>query len=86
MLQAQRKPYTDGAIIQTVKVLPGQIVSATVTASDIPYGTATSCVLYPAILVTPPGLTDLERSVSLDQMLPFRAVGLPTCIPWIPGQ
>jgi hypothetical protein len=47
--------------LPTVSLGPGQVASATVEGTDVPVGSATSCVSYPALLVTPPNLTDSVR-------------------------
>jgi hypothetical protein len=85
VLQAQRRPYANGAIIQAVKVMPGQTVSATVAASDTPYGTETSCVRFPAILVTPPGLTVSQTINFGDSTEAFPGCGVPNVYPVDPG-
>jgi hypothetical protein len=51
----------------TVSLAPGQTASAVVEGTDMPLGSATSCPSYPALLVTPPDLTD---SVHLEAALP----------------
>jgi hypothetical protein len=55
----------------TVTLAPGQAASATVEGTDNPIGSATSCPLYPALLVTPPNFTESVRV----------SVGLPGCSP-----
>ena len=69
--QAQRHPQSQG-VIQAIKLTPGQTASASVTASDGPIGTATSCVRYPAVLVTPPEFTVSQRIAVIGQ-------GFPSC-------
>ena len=43
--------------LPTVTLRPGQSASAMVEGTDNPEGTATSCICYPSLLVTPPNLT-----------------------------
>jgi hypothetical protein len=62
--------------ISVVTLAPGQTASAEVEASDIPVGTATSCVYYPALLVTPPGET---HSVTVNVSVGIS--GIPGCVP-----
>jgi hypothetical protein len=50
-------PQSGGAVPPAVTLAPGATVSAAVQGSDVPVGTATSCVTYPSLLVTPPGET-----------------------------
>ena len=45
----------------TVTLAPGQTASVTVEGTDNPIGSATSCPYYPALLVTPPNLTESVR-------------------------
>jgi hypothetical protein len=47
--------------IPLVTLAPGQTASAEIEGSDLPPGTATTCVGYPAFLVTPPGETHSVR-------------------------
>ncbi len=44
-----------------VSLAPGQTASAKVEGTDNPVGSATSCPYYPALLVTPPNLTESVR-------------------------
>jgi hypothetical protein len=77
VVQAQRTPggylggLESGGAPAVVPLAPGQAASAIVEGTDVPVGTATSCPDYPALLVTPPNLTD---SVQV-------AAGLPGCSP-----
>ncbi len=68
----------------TVRLEPGQVATATVEGSDNPLGGATSCVHYPALLVTVPGET---RSVVLTgvgwQGAHFSTQGFPGCSPLV---
>jgi hypothetical protein len=50
-----------GANPPNVSLAPGGTGSAIVEGTDDPVGTATSCPYYPALLVTPPNLTDSVR-------------------------
>ena len=59
LVQASRvvnlAPFTGStASLPTVTLAPGDTASALVYGSDVPTGTATSCVTYAALLVTPP--------------------------------
>jgi Protein of unknown function (DUF4232) len=47
----------DSSPIPFVTLAPGQIASAEIEGSDLPPGTATTCVGYPSFLITPPGET-----------------------------
>jgi Protein of unknown function (DUF4232) len=51
----------DSSPIPVVTLAPGQTASAEIEGSDLPPGTATTCVGYPAFLVTPPGETHSVR-------------------------
>jgi Protein of unknown function (DUF4232) len=51
----------DSSPIPVVTLAPGQMASAEIEGSDLPPGTATTCVGYPAFLVTPPGETHSVR-------------------------
>ena len=72
----------------TVILRPGQSASALVEGSDNPVGTATSCIYYPSLLVTPPNLTG---SMKVTQTLPGSSIpGFPGCSgirvdPVVPG-
>lgn len=72
----------------TVTLNPGQTASATVEGTDNPIGSATSCPYYPALLVTPPNLTESVRVTVSD--LGTNPPGLPGCSqievhPVVPG-
>ena len=60
----------------TVMLAPAQTASAAVEGTDNPVGSATSCPYYPALLVTPPNLTDSVR---------VTVSGLGTNPPGLPG-
>jgi hypothetical protein len=83
--QAQRKPFAQGAVIQSVKLAPGQTASATVAASDTPIGTATSCAVYPAVLVTPPGFTVSQTVKLASSGRGFPGCDVPSVYPVDPG-
>jgi Protein of unknown function (DUF4232) len=53
----------DSSPIPLVTLAPGQTASAEIEGSDLPPGTATTCVGYPSFLVTPPGETHSVRVV-----------------------
>jgi hypothetical protein len=53
----------DSSPILLVTLAPGQMASAEIEGTDIPPGTATTCVGYPSFLVTPPGETHSVRVV-----------------------
>jgi hypothetical protein len=55
--QAVRTPDPQGRGTAAVTLSPGTTVSAAVSGSDVPTGTATSCGTYASLLVTPPGET-----------------------------
>jgi hypothetical protein len=72
LVQASREvdntPFTGStASLPTVTLLPGQSASATLFGSDVPTGSATSCVTYAALLVTPP---NAFQSVKVDAQMP----------------
>jgi hypothetical protein len=52
--------------LPTVTLRPGQSASAMVEGTDNPVGTATSCIYYPSLLVTPPNLT---RPIKVNETL-----------------
>ena len=86
VVQAQRTPggYMGGlppgvTAPPTVPLIPGQTASAVIEGTDVPFGSATSCPHYPALLVTPPGLSDSVR-VSVSD-LGTNPPGLPGCSP-----
>jgi hypothetical protein len=86
VVQAQRTPgdYMGGlppgvTAPPTVRLIPGQSASAVIEGTDVPVGSATSCPHYPALLVTPPGLSDSVR-VSVSD-LGINPPGLPGCGP-----
>jgi len=55
-------PFTGStASLPTVTLSPGATASALVFGSDVPTGTATSCVTYAALLVTPPNAVQSVR-------------------------
>jgi hypothetical protein len=61
-------PFTGSAAsLPTVDLVPGEAASALVLTSDVPRGSATSCVSYAALLVTPP---NAFQSVQLTVTLP----------------
>lgn len=61
-------PFTGStASLPTVTLAPGDTASALVFGSDVPTGTATSCVNYAALLVTPP---NAFQSVRVTTTLP----------------
>jgi Protein of unknown function (DUF4232) len=66
-VQAQRtvSGYLGGLQVGTsppnVSLTPGATGSAIVEGTDDPVGTATTCPSYPALLVTPPNLTESTR-------------------------
>ncbi len=85
-VQAQRTPggYMGGlppgvTAPPTVPLMPGQTASAVVEGTDMPVGSATSCPHYPALLVTPPGLSDSVRGTVSD--LGANPPGFPGCSP-----
>ena len=49
------------ASLPTVTLAPGDSASALVFGSDVPTGTATSCVSFAALLVTPPNALQSVR-------------------------
>ncbi len=55
------------ASLPTLTLAPGQTASAIVFASDVPTGSATSCVTYAALLVTPP---NAFQSVKVNAQMP----------------
>jgi hypothetical protein len=68
LLQAQRSlsGYLGGLASNTtvppaVTLQPSQTASAIVEGTDVPAGTETSCPSYPALLVTPPNLTQSTK-------------------------
>jgi hypothetical protein len=67
--QGQRQPTSQG-ISQAIKLSPGQTVSASIAANDGPTGTETSCMRYPAVLVTPPEFTVSQRIAVTGQGFP----------------
>ena len=61
-------PFTGSTTsLPTVTLAPGQTASAIVFGSDVPTGTATSCVTYAALLVTPP---NAFQSVKVNAQMP----------------
>jgi hypothetical protein len=61
-------PFTGStASLPTVQLAPGDTASALVLSTDVPMGTATSCLTYGGLLVTPP---NTFQSVRLNAMLP----------------
>jgi hypothetical protein len=83
VVQATRKPtgmmgelQNAASPISVVALAPGQIASAEVEGSDVPLGTATSCVYYPELLVTPPGET---HSIVVNVSVGIN--GIPGCVP-----
>ena len=61
-------PFTGSAAsLPTIQLAPGATASALVEGSDVPTGNATSCVSYPALLVTPPNAL---QSVKVTATLP----------------
>lgn len=70
----------DTSPIPVVTLGPGQVASAEVEGSDVPVGTATSCVNYPAFLVTPPSETYAVR-VEVPMVDAFGYGGFPGCRP-----
>lgn len=61
-------PFTGSAAsLPTVQMAPGVTASALILSSDVPTGSATSCVNYAALLVTPPNAT---QSVHLSVQMP----------------
>jgi hypothetical protein len=86
VVQAQRTPggYLGGlppgvTVPPMVPLMPGQTASAVIEGTDMPVGSATTCPHYPALLVTPPGLSDSVR-VSVSD-LGTNPPGLPGCSP-----
>ena len=72
IVQASRElnnaPFTGSeSSLPTVQLAPGDTASALVLSSDVPIGSATSCVTYAALLVTPPNAT---QSVHLSVQMP----------------
>jgi hypothetical protein len=66
----------------TVPLEPGHVATATVDGSDNPVGTATSCVSYPALLVTVPAETRSTVLRGIGWQGPgFAAQGFPGCTP-----
>ena len=65
-----------------VTLAPGAVASALVEGTDVPAGAATSCVSYPALLVTPPGAT---VSVRLALPGPLPGCSQPLVHPVVPG-
>ncbi len=61
--QAVRTPFTHVGPPSAISLAPGQTASAPVQGSDVPVGTATTCVSYPKLLVTPPGETHSQQVV-----------------------
>jgi hypothetical protein len=76
--QAQRVTGPQAPPVTTVTLAEGQTASATVSGSDVPTGTATTCPYYaPSLLVTPP---DLTRSVGVSVTgSSFGTRGFPGC-------
>lgn len=70
----------DASPIPVVTLGPGQMASAEVEGSDVPLGTATSCVNYPSFLVTPPGETNAVV-VGIPTSDAFGSGGFPGCRP-----
>ena len=86
VVQAQRTPggYLGGlppgvTVPPTVPLMPGQTASAVIEGTDVPVGSATTCPHYPALLVTPPGLSDSVRVSVSDQGT--NPPGFPGCSP-----
>jgi hypothetical protein len=72
IVQASRElnnaPFTGSeSSLPTVQLAPGDTASALVLSSDVPTGSATSCVTYASLLVTPPNAT---QSVHLSVQMP----------------
>jgi hypothetical protein len=72
IVQASREvnnaPFTGStSTLPTVTLAPNQTASAIVFGSDVPTGSATSCVTYAALLVTPPNAL---QSVKVNAQLP----------------
>jgi hypothetical protein len=66
--EVNQVPFTGStASLPTVQLTPGSTASALLLATDVPMGTATSCVTYAGLLVTPP---NTFQSVHLATMLP----------------
>ena len=63
VVQAVRTPFTHVGPPSAISLTPGQTASAAVQGSDVPVGTATTCVSYPKLLVTPPGETHSQQVV-----------------------
>jgi hypothetical protein len=63
VVQAVRTPFTHVGPPSAISLAPGQTASAPVQGSDVPVGTATTCVSYPKLLVTPPGETHSQQVV-----------------------
>jgi Protein of unknown function (DUF4232) len=58
-------PFTGSAAsLPTIQLAPGATASALVEGSDVPTGNATSCVSYPALLVTPPNALQSVKVVA----------------------
>jgi hypothetical protein len=72
LVQASREvnqaPFSGSAAsLPTIDLSPGSTGSALVLGSDVPVGSATSCVTYAALLVTPPNAL---QSVRVNASLP----------------
>jgi hypothetical protein len=76
--QAERATSPQAPPVTTVTLAEGQTASATVSGTDVPTGTATTCPYYaPSLLVTPP---DLTRSVGVSVTgSSFGTRGFPGC-------
>ncbi|MGH9007364.1 MAG: DUF4232 domain-containing protein [Acidimicrobiales bacterium] len=60
--EVNNAPFTGSAAsLPTVQLAPGNTASALVLSSDVPTGSATACVTYAALLVTPPNATQSVR-------------------------
>lgn len=62
----------------TVTLMPGESSSATISGTDMPHGTATTCPSYPSFLVTVP---NQMQSVKLPAVESGRANPFPGCSP-----
>jgi hypothetical protein len=77
--------------LPVVSLAPGQTASADVEGTDNPVGSATSCEYYPALLVTPPNLTQSTSITDVGFQGPGTAAqGFPDCSglrinPVVPG-
>lgn len=66
--------------IPLVTLAPGQAGSAEIEGSDVPLGTATTCVGYPSFLITPPG--DIYAvTVAVPMASDSGYGGFPGCMP-----